>query len=113
MEKQQKEIGLFEKLKIKEADEAVAHGWESNLDAEQIKAEIHKALEKDPYYESKAFETTFLNCFPSSESLSNEQKTYVMNHLKNTKMDENFKVIWDQSSLKAEITEERRKLLYQ
>ena len=110
MEKQQ---GLFEKLRISEAEEAVALGWESNMDVEQIKAQIYIALKKDPYYESKMFETIFLDCFPSSESLSTEQKTYILDHLKNNKIDEQFQLIWDQSSLKAEITEERRKLLHQ
>jgi len=109
----EKQKGLFEKLKISEADEAVTHGWNSNLDAEQIKAEIYKALGKEPYYESKLFETIFLDCFPSSESLTIEQKSYILDQLKNNKIDEQFQLIWDESSLKAEITEERRKLLYQ
>jgi hypothetical protein len=104
---------LFEELRITEAEVAVVRGWESNYNAEEIKAEIHKALGKNPYYESKAFDTIFLDFFPSSEALNIEQKTFVMNHLKSTKMDENFKAVWDQSSLKAEITEERQKLLYQ
>ena len=78
MEKQQ---GLFEKLKISEADEAVKIGWESNLNAEEIKAQIHIALNKHPYCESKVFESIFLDCFPSSESLKQ------INCLKNSLQD--------------------------